>query len=110
MRTLLARRASTGEWFQRVDTGEALVLATFAEQVARQFGWPVADVAVEERSLPDAASYTALKVALASGTFESAAVVAAPLRPDRRAALRDRLDAATTLAELRDAVKEALKL
>ena len=110
MRALLARHRDTGAWFQRIDTGDALVLSTFAVSVSAQFRVALEQVKVEERTLTDRASYQAIQTAFTAGLFEGSPVTAAPVVSDPRTALRTKLDAAETVADLRNVLKQEWKL
>lgn len=99
-------------WLQQVASGLRDV-ADFRSETAAHFGVPADAVVVVERegTVRDAER---LVGELASGTFESRPVIFAPAPPPPlpgpKAVLRQRVQQATTVVELRDILMDLLAL
>ena len=78
MRLLLAKRISTNQWYQRVDTGIAKLPEEFRAEVAAQFSEAEGDVEVVERAEGTEAQHLGALAALKAGTYEGLGVIAAP--------------------------------
>ena len=102
---LRAKSLSGGQWYQRVDSGLKPV-ERFKAEVAVQFKVSEADVVVIVSEMTEAERVKVVEE-LASGIHEGIGVIAAPApsmpgNPD--ADLRKKIEAATTIGELKDAL------
>lgn len=79
-RTLFARQAATGAWFQVIGGSATKTVDEFTAEVARQFGVPAAQIVVEVVDL-DTASREQAARDMGRGTYQGRPVLRAPPAP-----------------------------
>jgi len=108
VRTLLAKKISTNQWFQRVDSGNKIE-SQFAEEVSSQFVIPINDIQVVVKTM-NATEYQSAINNLALGAFDGLGVISASIitEVDTRSDMKTAATAANSVPELRAVILEIL--
>lgn len=106
MRTLRAKQISTGNWFQRIDTGKKSEVI-FKQEVSGQFNLPLSEILIVVGEM-DQAKYDQLQMDMRDGTIPIIRAPVPPPPPDPRADMKAAAAAANSLPELRAVVQSIL--